>query len=202
MEEMVPMSTRPVGDGEMKISVESLKKMGACEEGIEEFKKLFGDKEVDAIQALLKFAKLEPRYSIWWLTETFSKEHNVKLAIYSAELVLHIFEDKYPDDDRPRKAIEAAKEYLKNPTEDNRNASYAAAAASSAAAYASSASSSSASSSASSAAYSAAVSYFASSASSSSASSAAYDAEYEKAKSETYLKIIKYGIKLLKGTEK
>ena len=181
------MSTRPVGDGEMKISVESLKKMGACEEGIEEFKKLFGDKEVDAIQALLKFAKLEPRYSIWWLTETFSKEHNVKLAIYSAELVLHIFEDKYPDDDRPRKAIEAAKEYLKNPTEDNRNASYSAAY-SAAASY-----------SAAAASYAAA---YASSASSSSASSAAYDAEYEKAKSETYLKIIKYGIKLLKGTEK
>jgi len=42
-----------------------------------------------------------------------TKDQCVEIAIYSAELVLHIFEKEYPNDDRPRKAIEAAREYLK-----------------------------------------------------------------------------------------
>ena len=33
---------------------------------------------------------------------------SVKLAIFCARSVLHIFEDQYPEDDRPRRAIEAA----------------------------------------------------------------------------------------------
>jgi len=43
----------------------------------------------------------------------WTKEMSVRLAIYSATLVLENFEDKYPDDDRPRKAIQAARAYLK-----------------------------------------------------------------------------------------
>ena len=33
---------------------------------------------------------------------------------------MHIFEDKFPTDKRPRNAIEAAKNYVKNPSEENR----------------------------------------------------------------------------------
>jgi hypothetical protein len=43
------------------------------------------------------------------------KEESVKLAIFSAELVIGMYGEKYPNDNRPRKAIEAAREYLKNP---------------------------------------------------------------------------------------
>jgi uncharacterized protein with ATP-grasp and redox domains len=42
----------------------------------------------------------------------WTKEDSVELAIFSAELVIDIFEKKYPKDDRPRKAIEAARKYL------------------------------------------------------------------------------------------
>ena len=45
------------------------------------------------------------------------KEESVKLAIFSAELVIDIYEKQYPNDDRPRKAIEAAKAYLKDPSD-------------------------------------------------------------------------------------
>ena len=38
--------------------------------------------------------------------------------------VLYIWEEKFPDDKRPRQAIEAAKAYLANPTEENQNAAY------------------------------------------------------------------------------
>ena len=60
----------------------------------------------------------------------------VAFAILCAESVLKVYEDKYPTDDRPRKAIEAAKEYLKNPSANAAHAAYAAANAAHAAAYA------------------------------------------------------------------
>ncbi len=67
----------------------------------------------------------------------WAKKESVKLAIFSARLVLSGFEKKYPNDDRPRKAIEAAETWVKNPTAKNRAAAYAAAdAAAYAAAYA------------------------------------------------------------------
>ena len=48
----------------------------------------------------------------------WTKKDSVSLSIYSAELVLNNFEKLYPDDDRPRKAIEAAKKVLENDTEN------------------------------------------------------------------------------------
>ena len=48
-------------------------------------------------------------------------------AVLCAEVVLNHFEDKYPKDDRPRKAIELAKEFLKTKTDAARAAVYAAA---------------------------------------------------------------------------
>ena len=56
------------------------------------------------------------------LSEKLTPEQNRLWAIACAELVLPIFEEKYPNDDRPRKAIEAAKD-------KSQDATYAAAAA-------------------------------------------------------------------------
>ncbi len=66
----------------------------------------------------------------------WDKTASVKLAIFAAEQVIDIYEKEYPKDDRPRKAIEAAKTYLKNPTEENKQAARAAWAAARAAAWA------------------------------------------------------------------
>jgi hypothetical protein len=52
----------------------------------------------------------------------------VEDAIVAAEGVLPIFEAAYPNDDRPRKAIEAAREALRSPTRANRRAAADAAA--------------------------------------------------------------------------
>jgi len=57
----------------------------------------------------------------------WTKEDSVSLAIYAAELVIGIFESKYPDDKRPREAIEAAKAWLKDPSDKNRSAARSAA---------------------------------------------------------------------------
>ncbi len=41
-----------------------------------------------------------------------TKEENQQIAIGVAELILYIYERKYPDDKRPREAIRAARDYL------------------------------------------------------------------------------------------
>src|SRR5262249_37102178 len=59
-------------------------------------------------------------------TFNWEKKKSVALAIYSAKQVIHIFEEENPNDKRPRKAIEAAEKWLKNPTNKNVSAAGAA----------------------------------------------------------------------------
>lgn len=68
--------------------------------------------------------------------EIASKEQFVRVAIGEAEVVLHIWTAKYPDDDRPQKAIQAAKDWIDDQTSETRAAAYAATAAATASAYA------------------------------------------------------------------
>ena len=58
------------------------------------------------------------------------------IAVVFAEDVLHVFEDKHPNDMRPRSAIDAAKAWLSNPSTANADAAAAACAAARAAPYA------------------------------------------------------------------
>lgn len=44
----------------------------------------------------------------------------VSIAIDAAKSCLHVFENEYPADDRPRKALEAAERWLSEPTRENR----------------------------------------------------------------------------------
>jgi hypothetical protein len=64
----------------------------------------------------------------------FQRRDWLELAIYSAELVLPIWEQEYPDDSRPRQAIDAAKAVLASDTPETRAAANAAANAAGAAA--------------------------------------------------------------------
>src|SRR5579885_1545791 len=49
----------------------------------------------------------------------WQKHDSVALSIFAAELVLENFEKMYPDDKRPRAAIDAARRWLAGPTEEN-----------------------------------------------------------------------------------
>jgi hypothetical protein len=53
------------------------------------------------------------------LVKEIPKKVIQQFAIDCAWRVLHVFEEKYPDDKRPRQAIDAAKAYLKFPTQEN-----------------------------------------------------------------------------------
>ena len=57
----------------------------------------------------------------------WTKKDSISLAIFSAELCLKEFERLYPDDDRPRKAIDAARTVLAHDTAKNRSAARSAA---------------------------------------------------------------------------
>ena len=72
---------------------------------------------------------------IWLLRNSIglTKEQSSQIAIECAQGVLNLFEEKHPNDNRPRLAIEAASQWLLEPTEKNRNAAYAAAVAANAA---------------------------------------------------------------------
>src|SRR3990167_8226310 len=54
----------------------------------------------------------------------FTKKQSVKLAVIFAERVLPKFEAKYPEDKRPRRAIQAVNRWLKSPTKKNQSAAY------------------------------------------------------------------------------
>ena len=57
----------------------------------------------------------------------WQKKDSVALSIYSAELCIGEFEKIYPNDKRPREAIESAKKWLLEPTEENWSAAESAA---------------------------------------------------------------------------
>ena len=117
----------------MKITLEWLESKNACGDGKKWFKKCG---EVDHEKIIEKLIK-EDRFnwSNWLITKMFSKKDCIKYAVFAAEQVLDIFEKKFPDDKRPRLAIEAAKACIDNNTSKNRKTAYAAAAAAYAAAY-------------------------------------------------------------------
>jgi len=110
----------------MKVTKKWLKEKRACcsEQDMNRAEKeLKGDVKL-ITDTLLK----EDRFNDanWLLTKLMDKNQCIKYAIFAAKQVLHIFEEKYPKDDRPRKAIEAAENYLKDPSENNKKAAYAA----------------------------------------------------------------------------
>jgi hypothetical protein len=166
----------------MNITKEWLLEKDACKGGIKWF---LSQDEIDAGKVMLKLIDCDRVADARWVMRKLiaTKTQAVLIAIFAAEPAIDIFENKYPDDKRPRKAIEAAKAYIDNPCENTRlaanhayHAAYAAAYAAYAAAYA-----------AADAAYAAADA----------AAAADYHDYHDCGKKETQVKIIKYAITVL-----
>ncbi len=155
----------------MKLSIKWLEERNACGSGIGWFKQ---QKETDAVKVLKKLItekKLD--WASWTIVRVMSYKQYIGYAVYAAEQVIDIYEKKYPKDDRPRKAIEAAKKCIDNSSKENKAAAHAAYTAAHAA-------------------YTAA--YAAANAAYAVANDAAYTAAYALKK-----KILDYGIGLLEG---
>ena len=69
-------------------------------------------KEISYLDILNSEISLKDKY--WFFCEKiFTKEQNQRISVIVAEIVLPIYEEKYPDNKTPREAIEAAKLYAK-----------------------------------------------------------------------------------------
>jgi len=103
----------------MKITKEEIKKLKPCSDG---YKWFIEHGSSDLTKTLLAVNKVKPDWASWLYTRLMTPKQQKQFAIYAAEQVLHIFEEKYPDDDRPRLAIVAAKIALESNTQANREA--------------------------------------------------------------------------------
>jgi hypothetical protein len=101
----------------------------------------FMQKEAITLSDILH-SKIPLKDKYWFVCRKLAtKEQNQQIAITVAEIVLPIFEKRYPDDKRPREAIDSAKSFIAGhisleELERKRKAAYDAYAAAAAAAYA------------------------------------------------------------------
>ena len=86
-----------------------------CENGWTDLLKHLGKTKAD--DEVLKFSTIADSNGIddaVWCLRSICPEHDKEVRLFAAdcaEAVLHVFESERPDDDRPRKAIEAARAY-------------------------------------------------------------------------------------------
>lgn len=178
-----------------KLTKKFLTKNKACSDAVAWAieNKAIGLSRVDVLNKLIESEKLD--WANWFIVRIMSRKQKLQYAIFAAEQAIEIYEKQYPKDDRPRKAIEAAKAVLKNDTKSNRdaasNAAFVASDVASAAFVASDAAF---------AAYAASNAAYATSAASNAASNAASDAAFADPASYVVMKtkILKYGISLFK----
>jgi hypothetical protein len=85
---------------------------------------------VDVLRALRDEKKI--LWANWFIVRVLTRPQYLAYAIYAAEQVIDLYEQRYPKDDRPRRAIEAAKAVLANDTPSNRKAAWVASEAASA----------------------------------------------------------------------
>lgn len=108
----------------MKIDREFLEKWGACADGKEWFLEEGISDPIEGIKNLV--AKDNWEWANWLIVRVMTREQYLAYAIFSAEQVINIYEKKYPDDKRPRKAIDAAKSVLRKDTNAAWDAAWAA----------------------------------------------------------------------------
>ena len=181
----------------MKITIEQMEKLGACAEGIEWLKNQ-KDCELSAlVKESIKQGIETMRFANWGLVRVMTDKQKRQYAIFAASSVLPIFEKRFPEDKRPRAAVEAAEAYLIDPSEDNREKAEAAAAAARAAEAAEAAA---AAARAAEAAWAAEAAEAAAEAAWAAAWAAAEAAEVA-AEVRTLAKILRYGVKLVYGAK-
>ncbi len=174
----------------MKITKGWLKKINACREGVDEFDKYDLSTPIKCVEKCIKINRLD--WANWLIVRCMEYKQYVSYAIFAAEQVIDIYEKRYPNDIKPRNAINAAKKCLNDPSIKNKKSAYAAAFAAAAAYAAYAADAAAAAAFAADAADAADAAAYAADAAADAADAAAADV-----RKEMKLKIIKYSIKLL-----
>jgi hypothetical protein len=203
------------------VTMNFLKTHDACKEAVR-WVKTQKKRDYNSLLKALIEENGDLSWGIWYLQRKLSNTEKIRLAIYSANSVLHIYEEQYPEDKRPREAIKAVRKYLKESPLKNKKAAahaadaaaHAADAAAHAAAHAADAAADAATyaayAAADAATYAADAAHAAADAATDAAIDAAAYAAYaahaaadaatyaaDAAKRELQIKILKYGIKLM-----
>jgi hypothetical protein len=92
----------------MKVTATAIKGLRPCKDRLDNYINHYGEKVLTKRQFMgLKNITHEDKL---WVAFRLMPKDNLKLAAADiAELVLHLYENKYPNDSRPRLAIEAAR---------------------------------------------------------------------------------------------
>ena len=181
-----------------KFSKESLRKHSACGEGVRWFLSQKETEPVAVVEKLIEEKHFD--WANWAVVRCMTYKQYVSYAVFAAEQVIDIYEKKNPDDKRPRQAIDAAKKCIENPSKKNKDAAYAAAYAATNAAHAAYAATNA--TNATNAAYAATNATNAAYAATN-ATNAAYAANAANAAGDKmHIKLIRYGLKLLKTDSK
>ena len=109
----------------MKTTLNKIKNAGACTDRykvlLASLNKTEADNDPLTIRDILKSNGLDD--ALWALRTVEGKDRELRLfACDCAEMVLPIFEKKYPDDKRPRYAIEVARRYAEGQATDEERA--------------------------------------------------------------------------------
>ena len=102
----------------MKITVELLERLNACPEGIIYFKEQYIEIEHDKLITELN-SNGKHDWSNWLVSHLLEGLNVQRYGVFSAKLVLPIWEKEYPTKLEPRKAIEAVDAYILDPTPEN-----------------------------------------------------------------------------------
>ena len=98
----------------MQTTLNKIKSYSPCENGWKKLLNHLGKTEADdeVLELRTIFESNGLNDTIWAMRAVDGKDKEIRLfAADCAEFVLPIFEKEYPNDDRPRKAIQAARDY-------------------------------------------------------------------------------------------
>ena len=110
----------------MEITKEWLEEKNACHEGQEWFENQKLSDGLEIGKALMGEDKTKNEWANWLIVRIMERKQYLAYAIFAARQVLDIFEKKYPEDNRPRLAIEAAEKCLREDSAAARAAARAA----------------------------------------------------------------------------
>jgi hypothetical protein len=118
----------------LRLSV--LKTTKACEEAREWAKAFYAGRTKATVRAVIADLVRENHqdWALWILPRLMTHRQTVRYAVFCARQSLSVYEARFPNDRRPRQAIDAAEAFVRHPSAKNRAAARAAARAARAAA--------------------------------------------------------------------
>ena len=100
------------------ITKDWIDKNNRCKEALVWYKDYLGKSPIVILKRLIKAKKYD--WANWFIVRVMEYHDYVSYAVFAAEQVIDIFEKEFPDDNRPREAIESAKKCIKNPSDENK----------------------------------------------------------------------------------